>query len=248
MGVSSAPEAGGPVVLDGLSGLPMKALPARHAPLVRVTHWVNVIACAALLVSGYGILIAHPRLYWGETGHFGEPALVVLPVALDEEQTAWARGLHFLAGWVAVVNGLAYVVGGWRSRHFRRDLAPTRSELAPRHLAREVAEHARLRRTTGEPLLRYNVLQKIAYLAVVFAVAPLTLVSGLAMSPGIVAAVPQLTMVFGGHQSGRTVHFVAATLLVVFLAVHLFQVWLSGPARQMRAMTTGGHILSRKGE
>src|SRR5215471_10582433 len=93
----------------------------RHAALVRVTHWIHTMSFLALLISGTAILLAHPRLYWGETGGYGSPALIELPLPLNLDQSGWGRSLHFLAAWVCVGNGIVYVISGVVSRHFKRE-------------------------------------------------------------------------------------------------------------------------------
>ena len=64
-------------------------------------------------------------------------------------------------------------------------------------------------------------------------------VTGLAMAPAVTAAYPVLLDVFGGSQSARTIHFFAFCALVLFLAVHVAMVVLTGFRGQMRAMTLG---------
>jgi thiosulfate reductase cytochrome b subunit len=90
-----------------------------HNLLVRSTHWINFLSFLALAVSGIAILLAHPRFYWGESGYFDTPAAFTLPLPVNLDQTGWGRDLHFLAAWIAVPNGLVYVVWGLLSRHFR---------------------------------------------------------------------------------------------------------------------------------
>ena len=85
----------------------------------------------------------------------------------------------------------------------RRDLLPARSEIAPSHIAHDLWNHLRLRFPTGEAARRYNVLQKLSYLGVIFLLAPLILATGLTMSPGFDAACPWLLTLFGGRQSAR---------------------------------------------
>ena len=63
--------------------------------------------------------------------------------------------------------------------------------------------------------------------------------TGLTMSPGVTAAYPELFALFGGRQSARTLHFLAACLLVLFLAVHVAQVFVGGAGNLMRSMITG---------
>src|SRR5204862_7021903 len=95
----------------------------RHSALVRVTHWVTATSFVALVVSGIAILLAHPRLYWGETGALGEPSLVDLPLPMIlTGQTGWGRYLHFLSAWICVIIGAVYLLGGIRASHFTNDL------------------------------------------------------------------------------------------------------------------------------
>jgi thiosulfate reductase cytochrome b subunit len=81
-----------------------------HSAIVRYTHWINALSFFALLISGIAVLLAHPRLYWGETGAVGMPSLLDLPLPfLLTGQSGWGRSLHFLSAWICVLNGLAYV-------------------------------------------------------------------------------------------------------------------------------------------
>ncbi len=52
-----------------------KELIYRHSLTVRLWHWLNVLCIAILLMSGLQIFNAHPRLYWGDTGNEGDPAI-----------------------------------------------------------------------------------------------------------------------------------------------------------------------------
>jgi thiosulfate reductase cytochrome b subunit len=211
----------------------------RHHAWVRLAHWLNAAAFGALVVSGIAILLALPRLFWGETGANDAPAALVLPLPVNLEQTGWGRNLHFLAAWILVLNGGLYLLASLAGGHLRRDLLPDRDQLAPGHLAREIADHARLRAPKGHEALRYNALQKIAYLAVILGLFPLMVLTGLTMSPGVTAAFPELFTLFGGRQSARTLHFVFACLLVLFLLVHVGQVFVGGAVNLTRSMITG---------
>ncbi|MFE0753641.1 cytochrome b/b6 domain-containing protein [Inquilinus sp. NPDC058860] len=180
----------------------------------------------------------------GEWSQRAFPAWLTLPSYQD---LAAGRRWHFFFAWIFVLNGLVYLGYGLLSRHFRRDLAPTRSELAPRHLWREIVDHARLRFPKGEKARRYNALQKLTYIAVIAALLPLMVLTGLTMSPGVNAAFPVLLDIFGGRQSARTLHFVTASLLVAFVAVHVAMVILSGPWNNLRSMVTGRYAIRQEG-
>jgi thiosulfate reductase cytochrome b subunit len=93
----------------------------------------------------------------------------------------------------------------------------------------------------------YNLLQRIAYLFVIFVLFPMIIWTGLAMSPAFVSAVPAAVNVLGGQQSARTLHFFITLALVAFLLVHIVMVWLAGFRSRMRAMITGTAIAGGAG-
>ena len=228
----------------------------RHTRWVKVTHWVVTASFLTLAFTGYVILMAHPRLYWGESGNDLTPALIELPISKnykhggweDREpffadagsplsanrtfeifnQNGWGRSLHFLAAWCLVVPGAVYLLAGIVTGHFRNHLVPRAAELSPRPLWRELVEHLRMqiRAATGGP--QYGLLQKCAYVVVIFLALPLAAITGLAMSPTITASAPFLAEMFGGFQSARTIHFFLAVGLVLFLAGHVLMVIKSG--------------------
>jgi len=210
-----------------------------HPAIVRVTHWLLAISFLGLLISGTAILITHPRLYWGETGTWSMPSLIDLPLPTVFGHSGWGRYLHFLSAWVCVLSGLTYVIAGVVSRHFRDRLIPSRSELTWHAIAATVREHLRWRRTAEDSAWQYNVVQRLAYLTVVFVLFPAMIWTGLAMSPSITAQYPLIVTVLGGHQSARTLHFLVANLLVVFLVAHLTMLVLVGFGSHVMAMITG---------
>ena len=125
----------------------------------------------------------------------------------------------------------------WRAAISARDLAPTSSDL--RSIGQSIVDHLKFKHPTGEAAKRYNVLQKLAYLAVIFVLLPLIILMGMAMSPWLDSLWPGWIDVFGGRQSARTIHFVAAWLLVAFVLIHVFEVIVSGFWNHLRSMITG---------
>ena len=225
----------------------------RHSAIVRATHWVTTLAFFALLVSGVEILLSHPRFYWGETGSVLTPPLFTLPLPSSRasvptgygfvlrDQNGWSRSLHFQGAWLVVFTGCLYWISGLITSHFRKNLLPAGADadLSRRSLARAIVGHLRFERPAAAEAWSYNVLQRLAYLGVIFVLFPLIIWTGLAMSPAFVSAFPIAVTAFGGQQSARTIHFFVTVLLVLFLIVHVVMVCRAGFVSRMRAMITG---------
>jgi thiosulfate reductase cytochrome b subunit len=174
----------------------------------------------------------------GQVSRRAFPSWVTVPSFQD---LATGRRWHFFFAWLLVLNALGYLVWGIASWHFVRDLLPSREELG--HVGKEFLEHLRLRFPRGDAAKRYNVLQQLAYLLVVFVLVPLMILTGLTMSPGIDSAVPQLLALFGGRQTARLIHFVTASSLVLFVIAHFVMVLISGVWNNLRSMITGWYDL-----
>jgi thiosulfate reductase cytochrome b subunit len=211
----------------------------RHSAIVRITHWIVVLSVLGLLVSGIGILVSHPRLYWGETGHAGMESLIDLPLPFIIGPSVWNRPIHFLFAWILVLTGLTYVAGGFITQHFRNDLLPAKADLHWNSILGVISDHLRWERTSANTAWTYNVVQRLTYLAVVFALFPAILWTGLAMSFGVTSVFPVLATALGGHQSARTLHFAFVTLLLLFLVVHIIMLYLAGFVSNVLAMITG---------
>jgi thiosulfate reductase cytochrome b subunit len=164
----------------------------------------------------------------------GFPSWITLPA---DQDLATGRRWHFFLAWLFVANGAIYFVFGLIDRHFRRDLLPSLEQM--RDIGRTLVDHFRLRFPSGDAARQYNVLQKLSYLFVIFVVLPLIVVTGLTMSPGLDAAMPELVPLLGGRQSARTIHFVAATGITLFAVIHVIMVLISGAWNNLRSMITG---------
>jgi thiosulfate reductase cytochrome b subunit len=211
----------------------------RHLALVRITHWIIVLSVIGLLVSGIGILVGHPRLYWGETGSLATPSLIDLPLPFIIGPSVWYRPFHFFFAWILILTGLTYTVGTFTTQHFRRDLLPAKADLRWNRIAGAALEHLQWKRPDADAALTYNVVQRLTYLAVVFFLFPAFLWTGLGMSFGMTSVFPILATALGGHQSSRTLHFVCVVLLLLFVIVHILMIYSAGFWRTVRAMITG---------
>ncbi|MGZ3814143.1 MAG: cytochrome b/b6 domain-containing protein [Mucilaginibacter sp.] len=239
----------------------------RHKRWVKSAHFIITFSFLALTVSGFVILMAHPRLYWGHTGNDLTPALFELPISRNYHhggweksmpfyrtagspvsaartydifnENGWGRSTHFLAAWFLVITGLIYFITGFISGHFRNNLMPRNKEFSFKLLWHDFVSHFRKRPLADGTGLRYGLLQKITYLTVILFLFPVVILTGMTMSPAITASYPFLLKIFFGHQSARTIHFFAAVALVLFLVVHIVMVIRSGFKRNLLAITFG---------
>ena len=238
-----------------------------HPSWVRICHWLAAVSYLMLAVSGFLILMVHPRLYIGEVGNDLTPALLTLPISNNYRpselqrtvvfselpgrpvsaernyptfnENGWARSLHFLAAWVFVVVGVIYLAIGIATGHIVRDLLPRIRELAPSAVWQDLQDHLRIKLEAARARSAYNLLQKLAYTSVLFIVLPLMVATGLTMSPAMTSAYPALLDLFGGYQSARTVHFFGFAALLLFFVVHVAMVIATGFRAQLRGMTWG---------
>ncbi|WP_188056188.1 cytochrome b/b6 domain-containing protein [Sphingosinithalassobacter sp. CS137] len=225
----------------------------RHAVATRIWHWITALTIFVLIGSGMVISDAHPHLYWGHYGaNFDEPWLS-LPRFTDWGLFGWdmqitipsyyslamARRWHLLFALVLGFGLLIFMIWSLANRHFQRDLRVRRRELRPGALWADLRAHATLRFHDPDDPGAYNSFQKLSYAGVIFVLLPVAIFSGLAIAPGMDAAWPWLLDLFGGRQSARSVHFIAAALLTLFIVVHLALVILAGPVNEIRSMLTG---------
>ena len=223
----------------------------RHTALVRITHWITVIAFLALLVTGAEIVISHPRFYWGETGNSGTTPLFKIPIPASRDtvptgynyvwpdQNGWSRYLHFEAAWVLVITGVIYFTAGLITRHFRKNLFPAPADRKWAAFREVFRRYLRRAPPDSAESHAYNLVQRTAYLVVIFILFPLVIWTGLALSPAFDSAVPAAVNLLGGRQSARTMHFLVSGFLLFFLIVHVTMIALAGFWSRMRAMVTG---------
>jgi thiosulfate reductase cytochrome b subunit len=176
----------------------------------------------------------------GESAARGFPAWITLPSYQD---LATGRRWHFFFAWLFVINGLVYIAHSVATGHWRQ-LVPTGAQL--RHIGGAIREHLLLRFPKGEEAKSYNVLQKLAYFGVIVVLVPVLILAGLTMSPAMDAAFPWLLDIFGGRQTARTIHFVAAALILLFVLVHVVMVLVSGVWNNIRSMITGKYRIEEE--
>jgi thiosulfate reductase cytochrome b subunit len=189
-----------------------------HPLVVRVTHWINVVAILAMVTSGWRIYNASPLFA------FRFPNELTLGGWL-----AGALQWHFAAMWLFAVNGAVYLAYGIVSGHFRRKLLP----VTPRAVIGDLA--AALRgKLAHDDLAVYNAAQRAAYLILIVA-ATVLLLSGVAVWKPV--QLQGLAALLGGYEGARLVHFAAMTVLIAVVLVHVVMALLV--PRTLPTMITG---------
>ena len=209
------------------------ALTKRTHWVVRVTHWVNVIALPLMVASGLRIFNAYPAFARkGESFCCYPFAGKPIPAAFTfGGWLAGARHWHFAVMWVLVVNAIVYLAflyahGEWR------ELAPRRGDA---HRAWEMIAFYAFARKEHPHQGKHNALQKTAYFAMPI-IATVIVLSGIAIWKPV--QLHWLTMLFGGYVWARYVHFMAMVLLVVLVLGHIFMVFAVDPYA-LRSMISG---------
>ena len=200
----------------------MTAMPADttiHPGWVRVCHWINALAILVMIGSGWQIYNASPLFRSLEFSKH---------ITLGQ----WLGGAllwHFAAMWLLVVNGIFYVTLGLATGRFRRKLLP----IYPSQVIAD-AKAALTFKLAHDNLSHYNAVQKVLYAGVILA-GILIVLSGLSIWKPV--QFQELTVLFGGYDFARYVHFVAMAAIVGFLVVHVALAPLV--PKSLRAMVTG---------
>jgi thiosulfate reductase cytochrome b subunit len=228
---------------------------------LRVAHFVNLFLMIMLIRSGLSILMDHPRLYWNDHCTSGSEWIRFTPhvVPTDRVWTAkddsryispWialpgfrhtigiARHWHFLSAFFWFMNGLVFVGLLFATNQWKR-LVPRDTEIFME--AWKVFVHYSTFHMPIEPdgFYKYNPLQQLSYFGVVFVVAPVSFLTGLAMSPAIDNWAGWYPRLFGGRQSARSIHFLAMCSYLAFLVPHVGMVVLTGLCQNMNHIIFG---------
>ena len=231
---------------------------------VRLTHFFNFLFLSLLVRSGIEILGAHPKLYWRDHCSPGSEWIRftrkkmpddTLWTAEDETQpfSPWlalpgrnnlglGRHWHFwsVTGWV--LCGVVYVTTIFATSEWRR-LVPTSWSIIPAAWDALVS-YAGLR-IPAASADGYNALQQLTYFLLVFGLAPLQILTGLAMSPALAASFPRLSRFLGGHQVARSVHFLGLLAFALFFVGHVSLVIVHGFGAGMERIVFGSEGRSR---
>lgn len=226
-----------------------------------LNHWVNFFFLALIVRSGLSILVDHPRLYWNNGCTPGTDWIRFTPLKAPKDKS-WtakddaryispvlglpgyrhsigiARAWHFLNVPFFILNGVIFVILLFSTHQWQR-IVPGSWEVIP-DAWRVFVHYATFHMPAeADGFYQYNALQQLAYFGVVFILAPLAMLTGLAMSPAIESRFHWYQRLFGNRQSARSVHFLVMVSFVMFFIIHVFMVASTGLVRNMNHIITG---------
>jgi thiosulfate reductase cytochrome b subunit len=239
------------------------AAPSGFPAWVRLTHYVNFLFLVLLARSGLSILMDHPRLYWNDHCTPGTEWKRFTPLEFPSDRvwtakddaryiSPWfalpgyrhtigtARHWHLLSALFWFLNGFAFVALLFGTDQWQR-IVPTSWQIIPDAWAVFVHYTTFHMPVELDPFYHHNALQQLSYFAVVFVMAPLSFMTGLAMSPSIDSRFPWFPKVFGGRQPARSIHFLLLLGYVAFLVVHVTMVAATGLVRNMNYIVLGSN-------
>ena len=192
-----------------------------HPAVIRLTHWLNVIAVFVMILSGWKIYNASPIF------NFVFPKWITLGGWLGG-----ALALHFAMMWLLVLNGMIYVLYGIATNHFRNDIFGFRPDSI--YKKQSLSLKALIIHGVGE----YNIVQRILYAFVIIDLIILVLTGLSIWKP---AQFDELTTILGGYDFARIIHFYAMVGLVGFIIVHVLAgLFVRGA---ILSMITGRHYI-----
>ncbi|MBY8934067.1 MULTISPECIES: cytochrome b/b6 domain-containing protein [Pseudomonas] len=189
-----------------------------HPWPVRLTHWLNAACMVCMFMSGWAIYNASPL--------FGFRFAAALTVG------GWLGGAlawHFAFMWLLLINGAIYVLYGFVSRHFKRELLP----IGIAALKHDLTDALRFRLVHEKGV--YNAVQRLMYW-IVLAAGVLIVISGVAIWKPV--QLQELVALLGGYDVARYVHFAAMAMIAAFVVIHLVLVILV--PKTLVPMITGG--------
>lgn len=228
---------------------------------INLSHWVNFFFLMLIMRSGLSILADHPRLYWNNSCKPNSSWIKFTPIKIPHDKiytakedaryinpilglpgyrhtVGIARVWHFLTVPFFVLNGAIFIFLLFYTNQWQR-LVPVSWQIIPD--AWNVFVHYATFHFPAEPngFYHFNALQQLAYFGAVFILAPLAMLTGMAMSPAIENRFHWYPKLFGNRQSARSIHFLVLIAFCIFIVIHVSLIAATGLVRNMNHIVLG---------
>jgi thiosulfate reductase cytochrome b subunit len=194
-------------------------------------HGLNTFFLLFILRTGWQIRQRkRPPAFWTRRND-GLIKTTVPPVRLGIH--TW---LHLAVDALWVLNGVVFYVLLVCTDQWTR-IVPTRWDVFPNAVTTAI-RYASLNWPTNDGWANYNALQLISYFLTVFVAAPLALLTGIRLTPGLAHRLRRLDRVFP-LRVARALHVVVTVYFVAFIIVHVTLVLSTGALRNLNHMYAG---------
>lgn len=235
---------------------------------LRATHLINFVLMGMLIRSGWEIIASLPRFWWRKdcapgtewirftkrklpkepgtyTSLMDEKSLTPLLGLPGNKNVGLARHWHGITDLFWAINGIVYVVllfasGLWRT------LIPTSWDVFPKAWE-SLTTYLTFNIPPIEDFQPFDALQQLGYAAIVFIVAPILILTGIAMSPAVRSRYPWYVKLWGSHQGARSIHFICMVIMFLFTIFHVALVFIVHPQYNLVHIVFGNNDTSKSG-
>jgi thiosulfate reductase cytochrome b subunit len=215
----------------GVSALPDWA-PVGFPLWLSILHFLSAAFLLFIVLSGWTIRRTRrrgtrPQEFWiRDNDHLVRTRNPPIRITL----TSWWH-LTVDAAWVA--TGVVYIVLLFVSGHWVR-VVPTRWDAIPNAVSAAL-QYASMDWPSVNGWVNYNALQLLAYFVTVFVAAPLAVLTGIRLAPGLSVRWRRFDKSFP-LPVARVIHFSVMIWFVAFTVVHVALVLLTGALRNLNHM------------
>jgi thiosulfate reductase cytochrome b subunit len=215
------------VEYPGSSALPSTA-PVGFPAWVEWQHFLNAFFILFIVRTGWQIRSAkRPSAFWTRKND-GIIRTKRPPVRIGIH--LW---LHLSVDVLWALNGILFFVLIFATGQWMR-LVPLRWAVVPNAVSVAI-QYASLAWPTDDGWSNYNSLQTLSYFVTVFVAAPLALITGVRMAPGLAARFRPLDRFFP-NRVARAIHYPVMIYFVAFTIVHVTLVLATGALRNLNHM------------
>lgn len=233
---------------------------------LRSTHLINFLLMGIVLRSGWEILASLPRLWWRTdcapgtewlrftrrklpkeegvyTSLMDEKSLTPIIGLPGRKNVGLGRHWHGFGVSLWLLNGFVYVFLLFATGMWRR-IIPTSWEIFP-EAWESLLVYLSLQKPGPEHFTPYDALQQLGYAGVIFIIAPLMMLTGIAMSPAVRSRFPWYVKFWGGHQGARSIHFLGMVAMTGFIIIHVTLVFVVYRESNLTKMVFGEADMAR---
>jgi thiosulfate reductase cytochrome b subunit len=214
----------------GHSELPSTA-PVGFPAWLEWQHFLSAFFILLIVRTGWQIrTIRRPPAYWTRNN---AGALKTKNPPIRISLSVW---FHLTVDILWILNGalfyvLLFVTGQWMR------VIPTRWDVFPNAISAGI-QYASLNWPTEDGWSNYNALQLLTYFVTVFIAAPLAILTGVRMVPGLAVRFQRIDRIYPVAVA-RRIHFPVMIYFVAFTVVHVALVLATGALRNLNHMYGG---------